>query len=318
MNVYQEAVLKARKEFLKLSSNQEKELLRLYIELANQLKMDISKCKTSNQERYLKNLHEIVQANIRDLNKELNKIIKENIETSSEIASSVNLAYYEAITDDVKLSTMFKAITLNNSQRTVSKLIQGNFYQDKRSLDARLWKISDKSIKDIDTLIKVNVLKGANARELAKQVDKYVNPKKVLKHTIDVVDGKNIYQNVSWQSTRLARTSITHSFNENTLSQAYSNPFNKGMKWELSSEHSKRMHGKRDVCDDYAGQNSYDLGTGVFPLNKVPVAHPCCLCYQYEITTDIDQAIKEIKAWTKGESNPKLDKWYENYNSKVS
>jgi hypothetical protein len=313
MNTYREAILKARKEFLKLSSSQEEELLNSYVELAKQLKIDISRCRTSNQEKYLNNLYDIVQTNIRDLSKDINKMIKENIETSSQIASSVDLAYYKAITDDVALSAMFQSTVLNNSRKTVSKLIQGSFYKDKTSLSNRLWKISDKSIKDIDTLIKVNVLKGANARELSLQVEKYVNPNKVQKHIIDVVDGKKIYQNVSWQSTRLARTSITHSFNENTLSQAYSNPFNQGMKWELSPEHSVRMHGKRDVCDDYAGQNSYDLGTGVFPLDKVPVAHPCCLCHQYEITTEINQAIKELKEWSKGGSNNKLDEWYSKY-----
>jgi len=313
MSIYKEAVLNARKQFLKLSLRQEKELLRLYTELSNELLLDIPKCKTSNQEKYLKSLHDIVQVNISDLNKELNKMIKDNIETSSQISSSVDLAYYKVITDDVTLLAMFQSTVLNNSKKTVSKLIQGNFYEDKTSLDARLWKISNKSIKDIDTLIKVNVLKGANARELSLQVEKYVNPKKILKHTIDVVDDEKIYQNVSWQSTRLARTSITHSFNENTLSQAYSNPFNQGMKWELSSEHSKRMHGKRDVCDDYAEQNNYDLGTGIFPLDKVPVAHPCCLCHQFEISTDIDQAIKELKEWSKGGSNSKLDKWYAEY-----
>lgn len=302
MSTYQEAILNARKEFLKLSSSQEKELLKLYIELASQLKIDISKCRTSSQERYLKNLHGIVEGNIRDLDKELNKMVKDSIEASSQIASSVDLAYYEAITEDARLSAMFKSIALNNSRKTVSKLIQGDFYKDKRSLDARLWSVSDKSIKDVDTLIKINVLKGANARELAKEVEKYVNPAKRLTIKQDYV-GFN--KNISYQSARLARTSITHSFAETTIENSKTNPFNKGIKWNLSASHFSRMHGKRDICDDYAGR--------VFKPNEVPLQHPNCLCYLTEENTDIDQAIKELKAWTKGGSNPKLDTWLDKH-----
>lgn len=314
MNKYKQAVLKARKEFLQLSLRQEKDLLRLYIELAKQLKIDIAKCKISSEKKYLQDLQNIVQINIRDLDKELSNMIRANIETASLIAGTAALTYYTAITSDVTLFSMFNSIVLNTSGKTTANLIQGNLYKDKRSLDSRLWNISKKSRNDIDTLIKTNLLKGANSRDLALQVEQYVNPKKILKRSIDIVNGKKIYSNISWQSTRLARTSITHSFNENTLQQAYSNPFNIGMKWVLSSEHSKRMKGKRDECDYYAEQNNYNLGVGVFPLDKVPIAHPCCLCHQYEVATDIDQAIKDIKAWTKGTSNPKLDKWYKQYN----
>ena len=314
MTTYKESVLSAREDFLKLSSRQEKKLLQLYVELSKQLRIDILNCRTTSKERYLKNLEEIVKLNIQELNGELNKIIKSNIDTSSQIASSVDSAYYKAITEDVGLQAIFQSTVLNNSRQTVSKLIKGRFYEDKRSLDARLWRISDKSIKDIDTLIKINVLKGANAKELAQQVEKYVNPMKKLTMRKDYV---GFYKDVSYQSTRLARTSITHSFNECALSQAYSNPFNKGMKWVLSSEHSIRMHGKRDVCDEYAEQNRYDLGTGVFILSEVPLAHCNCICHQYEITTDIDQAIKDLKAWNNGEKNKELDKWYREYNKKV-
>ena len=45
MNTYQQAVLKARKKFLRLNKSQEKELLNLYTELAKQLEIDISKWK---------------------------------------------------------------------------------------------------------------------------------------------------------------------------------------------------------------------------------------------------------------------------------
>lgn len=307
MSTYEQTVLNARKQFLKLNKTQEKELVNLYKELAKQLQSDIVTCRTTSQEKYLNNLHQIVELNIKDLNGELNKIIKANIETSSQIASGTELAYYQAITDDISLSAAFKGMVINTSHETVKRLIQGKFYKDKTSLDKRLWNITNKSIKNIDTLIKVNVLRGANAKELAKQVEKYVNPLKKLEVKNDEV-GFN--RNVSYQASRLARTSITHSFRETQIQQAMNDPFNMGMKWELSPSHGVRMHGKSDICDDYAGQDNYGLGTGVFPVDKMPIGHPQCLCITYQVNTDIRSAMKELKAWSNGEDNEKLDKWY--------
>ncbi len=199
---------------------------------------------------------------------------------------------------------MFNNMVLNTSRKTVSKLIQGGYYKDGKTLDKRIWNVTKSNAKDIDTLIKVNVARGANARTLAKQVDKYVNP---LKRTEakTLVSGMN--SKVSYQAQRLARTSISHSFAETTIENAKKNPFNKGIKWNLSASHSARMHGKTDECDDYDGK--------VFKPNEVPMQHPNCLCYFTEENEDIDKVIKELKDWNNGKSNFKLDKWLERYES---
>lgn len=109
-------------------------------------------------------------------------------------------------------------------------------------------------------------------------------------------------KSISYQAQRLARTSITHSFSETTIENAKNNPFNLGIKWNLSASHSFRMHGKTDICDDYDGR--------IFRSNEVPLQHPNCLCYFTEENEDINKTIKELKAWSNGENNEKLDKWY--------
>lgn len=303
MNAYKEAILNARKKFLKLNKSQEKELLRIYKELANQLSRDIASCRTSSQEAYLRKLSGIVQVNINQLNSQLSTMVKANIETSSQIASTVENFYYKSITDNVALSTMFNSMVLNTSRKTVSKLIQGGYYKDGKTLDQRIWNITKSNARDIDTLIKVNVTRGANARTLAKEVDKYVNP---LKRTEAKTIVNGMSSRVSYQAQRLARTSITHAFAETTIENAKTNLFNKGIKWNLSASHSVKMHGKTDVCDDYNGK--------IFKTDEVPLQHPNCGCYLEEVMEDMDKVIEELKAWTRGGPNPKLDKWYEEYN----
>lgn len=298
MNLYQQRVLNARKEFLRLNKKQEKELLRIYQELAKQLSSEIASCRTSSSEQYLREMEDLVQTFMNELNSKLNNVIKNNIRSSSQISSITSLAYYESITNDVKLRAMFNKSVINTSANTVKKLIQGKYYEDGKTLDQRIWNITRKNAKDIDTLIKVNILRGANARELARQVDKYVHP---LKKTEAKTIVSGMSSKVSYQAQRLARTSISHSFAGSTIENAKNNPFNKGVRWNLSASHPKH-----DICDDYAGK--------VFKLDEAPLQHCNCLCYFTEENEDIDKAIQELKAWSNGKDNLKLDKWYKENN----
>ncbi|MCW6075482.1 exonuclease SbcC [Clostridium sporogenes] len=303
MNLYQQRVLDARRKFLKLNKAQEKELLTIYQKLAKELSSEIASCRTSSSKQYLSGMEEIVQAYMNELNIKLSQTIKCNIQTSSQIASSTQLAYYESIGDDVKLRSMFNKSVINTSSNTVKKLVQGKYYEDGKTLDKRIWNVTKSNAKDIDTLIKVNVAKGANARNLAQQLERYINPtKRIEAKTLEVGMNKSL----AYQAQRLARTSITHAFAETTIENAKKNPFNKGIKWNLSASHSARMHGKTDECDDYDGK--------VFKPNEVPLQHPNCLCYFTEENEDINKVIKDLKAWNKGKSNPKLDKWYKDNN----
>ncbi|KLU74265.1 MULTISPECIES: hypothetical protein [Clostridium] len=297
MNLYRQRILEARKKFLKLNKKQEIELLKIYKELSTQLLEEIAFCKTIPTEKYLSEIEETLQSQMNELNIKLRKTIKHNIKASSEIASSTSLAYYESITDDIKLRSIFNKSVIKTSSSTVKKLIQGSYYEDGKTLDQRIWNITRKNANDIDTLIKVNVVKGANSRELAKQVDKYVNP---LKRTETKTIVPGMRKNVSYQAQRLARTSITHGFTETTIENAKNNPFNIGLKWNLSFSHPKH-----DICDDYAGK--------VFKPEDAPLQHPNCLCYFTEETISIDDAVKKLKAWVNGEKNVKLDKFLEEF-----
>lgn len=313
MNLYQQKILKARKEFLNLNLKQERELLRIYQELAKELSSEIASCRTSSSKQYLSEMENLVQAYMNELNSKLNNVIKSNIKSSSQISSAVSLAYYESITNDVKLRSMFNKSVISASSNTVKKLIQGKYYEDGKTLDQRIWNITRKNAKDIDTLIKTNIARGANARKLAQQVERYINPaKRIEAKTLEAGMSKSI----PYQAQRLARTSITHAFAETTIENSKNNPFNLGIKWNLSDSHYVRQVKRwgKDICDKYATQNDYKLGIGVFALDRCPMQHANCLCYLTEENLDIDKAIEELKGWSNGKDNPKLDKWYKENN----
>lgn len=297
MNPYQKAILEGRKQFLKLNQKQERELLNLYKDLSKQLKIDISNCRTTSGEAYLKSLHKIVNENIKNMSNDLKNIITTNINTSSEIASSVDYIYYQSITEDIALTTAFNNMVINTSRKTVESLIQGKYYKDGLTLNQRIWNINKSNRNDINRLIEKNVLQGANSRKLAKEIERYVNPL-VRTDAKTIVSGMST--KVSYQAQRLARTSITHSFIETSIHNAINNPLNIGLKWNLSPSHERD-----DICDEYADR--------IFKPEEYPLEHPNGHCYPTEENLPINEAIERVKDWSNGAEDKELDKWYEDF-----
>ncbi|ENK0558494.1 hypothetical protein FDC49_10480 [Clostridium sporogenes] len=303
MNEYQKRVLEGRKQFLRLVQQQEKELLDIYEEASRQISYKLSKAKPGGiTTRYLNELDKSIYRYTLELRTNLSKSIKESIEASSQIASAVQLNYFDMIVPREDIKSTFNKMFTQLSSNITKQLINGNYYSDGKTLDQRLWNITNKNARDIDTLIKVSTAKGVDARELAKKLDKYINPyKRIEAKTLET----GISKKISYQAQRLARTSLTHASTETYIQGSKKNPFCKGLKWNLSPSHSSRMNGKTDICDEYAGQ--------VFKPNEVPIQHCNCLCFFTTETVPIEQARDELIAWLNGEGNSKLDKWYNEY-----
>ena len=277
MNEYRKRVLQARNEFIKLNLEQEKELFKIYNDSGNKLigkilNMTDSRTKTHNIETY-----KIINEYRTELYQNLTKTIENNIWKSSDIQKGVQLSFVDMIAPDVKINEALKRTVTKISSDSVKQLIAGEYYKDGKTLSKRLWNITGDNGNKIDTIIKDNIAKGANVRELAKELDKYVNPKNRIttKNFKAGMDSNKI----SYQAQRLARTSITHAQTETMIQNAKKNPFCKGLKWNLSASHFSRMHGKMDECDDYNGRT--------FKLEEVPLQHPNWICYFTEILEDM-------------------------------
>ncbi|OOM72905.1 phage Mu protein F like protein [Clostridium puniceum] len=308
MNEYKKRVLQARNEFRELNFEQEKELFKIYNDSGNKLigkilNMTDSRTKTHNIEIY-----KIINEYRTELYHNLNKTIENNIFKSSDIQKGVQLSFVDMIAPDVKTKDALKRTVTKISSDSVKQLIAGEYYKDGKTLSKRLWNITGDNGNKIDAIIKDNIAKGANVRELAKELEKHVNPKNRItpKTFADGIGGDNI----SYQARRLARTSITHAQTETLIQNAKKNPFCKGLKWNLSASHFSRMHGKLDICDDYNGRT--------FKPEEVPLQHPNCLCYFTEVLEELDKCIETMKSWSNGKKNPAIDEWIKPGEDKTS
>lgn len=146
-----------------------------------------------------------------------------------------------------------------------------------RELSARLYRNGVWSTDHIETLIRNGILRGASARELARDVYRFVSP---------TAPG-----GASYVSMRLARTEINNAFHNQQIA-GFEGPWVEAVQWNLSGSHKKP-----DECNRLATADQYGLGGGKFPPGKVPgKPHPQCLCYLTAVSVSPEQFARDVKA----------------------
>ena len=300
---YLELCEEAQKKKLRLMKTQEKQIKQIY----NDMYLNISKkLKKVNPDtltkRYLEELKKELEKEIRLSNNQVKKIIKNNIEKSSELANNVQLDFFISINDKYNLnmrdtfSSMFSKIPKD----AINEILFGKAYKDRKGLSERIWLDTKKFNKDIDYIIAEGIANKKSTYEIAKDLEKYVNPKaskdwewsKVYPNTSKVVD---------YNAQRLARTSVQHAFQQAQKRSCKKNPYVEHVRW-LSSNSSRTC----ELCNSRNNQ--------LYEIKDVPLDHPNGLCTTIpEISKSIEEIGEEFRAWIDGETNTKLDKWFEKH-----
>lgn len=167
--------------------------------------------------------------------------------------------------------------------------IKNLYARTPRELSARLYRNGRWSTDHIETLIQNALARGASARELAKDVYKFVSP---------TAPG-----GASYVSMRLARTEINNAFH-NQQRDGFEGPWIEAVRWNLSGSHKRP-----DECNRLAEADQYKLGPGRFPPGKVPgKPHPQCLCYLTADTKSPEEFAKDVRA---GKYDDELRKRYQ-------
>jgi hypothetical protein len=151
---------------------------------------------------------------------------------------------------------------------------------DGKIFSQRFWNIKNESDKVLTRTVSSGLLEGKSARQISKDLRPY------LKYQ----EGMTQKQVVS-RSFTLARTEINNAFTECQIQCAKREPWNQGIKWNLSASHPKF-----DICDIYASQDLYGLGSGIYPPSQVPVRHPRCLCFLTDVLASIDEIVSLLRS----------------------
>lgn len=155
--------------------------------------------------------------------------------------------------------------------------VDPNGYQ----LSDRIWRTASSTRRKIDAFLEEGVREGRAARDMASDLEQFLQPGRQLTRT------KAPYgTDASYDAMRLARTEISRAAAQADEMSATMNPFVEGLKWNLSPQHPCC-----DICDDLAAG-------GPYPVDDAPTmpAHPHCMCYwSYELADDKDEIIQALR-----------------------
>ena len=293
----------AQKKKLKLIKKQEKQIKEIYNDMYLKVSKKLSKVNPNTlSERYLQELKKVLEKEIKASNKQVKEVIKDNIEKSSKLANDTQLDFFMSINDKYRLnmgdtfSSMFSKIP----KEAMNEILFGKVYKDRAGLSERIWLDTKKFNKDIDYVIAEGIANKKPTYEIAKDLEKYVNPNAKKEW-----EWSKVYPNankvVDYNAQRLARTSIQHAFQQAQKRSCKKNPYIEYIKW-LSSNTSRTC----ELCNSRDGQ--------LYKVNDLPLDHPNGLCTTIpQIEKSLDEIGEELRSWIDGEANPMLDKWFKKH-----
>lgn len=286
----------ANKQREKISKTREKEIRKMYEQLADKVAQEA--------ERLSKD--ESVSARLKELQlKDLEKSLKEAInETNRKIADGIeqdSTKVAEAVCNDIKkwqesIGLTIEGAFANVPHDIVEMVASGKLYSGKWSLSSAIWSDIQQMQKDINTVIAEGIAANKSAYDIAKDLEKYVNPaarkdwdwSKVYPGTKKVVD---------YNAQRLARTMVTHAYQQSLVAACAKNPFVEVFIWHTA--HSNRVC---PICQEREGKE--------FPKNDLPLDHPNGMCTQEPKIGSFTGISDRLADWVNGASDPALDAWY--------
>jgi SPP1 gp7 family putative phage head morphogenesis protein len=275
-----------------------KQIENYYIQVSNNVHLQISQLQTMQKQNTstklqtfrLKQLQESIDYNL----KEITGQIEINIENSMRYIAATTTKYYlNYMGFDLKASYAY----LNN--KIITNILTGNLYKTQYGANwefsKAIWGNYNSTTGDIAKIVNFGIASGRNVYDIAKDLEKYVNPKAKKPW-----DWSKVYpgvkKQIDYNAQRLARTMISHAYQQSIVECTKNNPFASGIEWRSALIE----HRTCELCMQRHGQ--------IYSPDDIPLDHPNGLCtYLVVFKQSKKEMIDEIAEWVKGADNKKLD-----------
>lgn len=279
-----------------LTEKQQKSIAYLYSkaskDVAKQAKLLKGKQNISTvlQQKYLNKLQSQIDERMQQAQNELDEMVTGNMKS---VASAVTAASFDFAD---KLGLQFSAELSHVPDSVVKNIVTGKVYEGKWSLSTALWKENKKVHSDVRKVIAQGVVEQKSAYDIAKDIEKYINPNARKDWSWSkVYPGTN--KKVDYSAQRLARTLVSHAYQQAFVQSTKNNPFVTAYRWH--SAHSSRVC---PICADRDGK--------LFAKNDLPMDHPNGMCtFEAEIPDSMEKIADRLADWVQGKSDPDLDAW---------
>lgn len=192
----------------------------------------------------------------------------------------------------------------------VNNILSGTIYQEDWSLSKAIWGHTQDFNKKLTRIVAEGASTGKSAYEIAKDLEKYVNPDvskasrkiKFQKYKKDAMGnvlldekGKSMLEekvhwynpgDVDYNAQRLARTMISHAYQQSFMHTNGDDPFVTKYIWISALQHGRTC----SVCFDRDGQ--------LFDKDKLPLDHPNGMCtFEAYIPGGVEGVRDRIEKW---------------------
>lgn len=277
---------------VKLTRQQKKDIKKLYEGVAKNIAEEAEKIPRTTsdamRQQYLKKLQKQVDDQLERVGEEIQETITHNmtltaqamVTANQQILSSVGLhiqGAFSRVPDDV-----------------VRSVATGQLYKGNWTLSKAIWGTTKKTQKDINSIIAEGIAQNKSAYAIAKDLEKYVNPSaRKPWEWAKVYPGTS--KKVDYNAQRLARTSVSHAYQQSFIRTTKRNPFVTKYKWVGSNSHRICP-----ICADRDGK--------LFEKDELPLDHPNGMCTFVAVMDEsmVDMADR-IADWALGKPDPELD-----------
>lgn len=206
---------------------------------------------------------------------------------------------YQQIKDQVD-----KLVDIVNAD-TVEQLIRGKVYEDRKGLDKRLWSCTNTSGEKIEDAVASCMAEGMSAAEMAQNLKEFAMgghhtwSRNKIREKLGSGYARKYSGGLDYESLRLARTTITHQAQIETINTRKVNPYMGGVKWHSNHEAGRTC----DLCNERDGH--------IFIVDKedIPLDHPNGACWLEPVwmingkEATPEEIAKDMRAWANGEKN---------------
>lgn len=305
---------KSENDRKRIVSNQQKKIKQIYIDCYNDIHKEVEKLKGKNDKVstvkrvYLNKLEKDLIESMKVVDKKTEVLINENVKLMSNSVFDTNMKYLKGI--GINLNVGNKKLKLN----IVNDIVNGKFYNGKWSLSSAIWGDNKIKQREIRSIISKGLLKNKSVYEIGKDLERYVNPRSRKKYSwSNMFPGSR--KKIDYNAQRLARTVVSHAYEQSFVKSTIKNPFIGAYRWVTSGGDKVCV-----LCLDREMSDHYGLGHGIFPKDKLPLDHPNGMCTFEPVMLYDDEEIAELVAdWYLDEGdvemNEKINLFIEDLNN---
>ena len=279
---------------VRITNSQQRQIRKLYKEVSKEISKKAKKApKTSSdaiRKQYLKQLQKQIDKELEKISLELNSTIRHNMENAAEAVVKDNLSFLSSV--GLSIEGAFSFVP-DDIVRAVST---GQIYAGNWNLSRAIWKNVKKTQKDIQDIIAQGIAQNKSAYDIAKDLEKYVDPSARKDW-----DWSKVYpgtaRKVDYNAQRLARTMVSHAYQQSFVRTTQKNPFVTKYKWVSS--------GGSRMCDICSARDGVE-----YAKTDLPLDHPNGMCtFVGVLEDDMVDIADRIADWALGGSDPELDEF---------